>query len=321
MGDWIYYINRIGADAAHDNAGYLFTMRLDGKDRPQICDDSSKDINVINYEWICYGNVSHNNELWMVSTNGSIKRQVFDGSSCHYNVVGDWVFYSSIETGYLYKRHITGAQSGQCLVAAPHPIGNINIVGDWVYYTLKIENNPIGAVCKININGEPESMKQLTDYYEIPPTETTALNYENDEVIESLVEIAIDLKEQEENRTVSEKEIRDEFLSMNKQIVGSWEFGTEFKETTGKFITLDFYDNNTFVKAIYNYSKTPPEQIISRGIYQVTYKKLFLITEENAIDYEKTITSDKITLKLGSVAIAMLGDYTSGKTELDFTKK
>ena len=81
-------------------------------------------------------------------------------------------------------------------------------------------------------------------------------------------------------------------------------------------MSLQFNNDFTFEM---NYTK---QNETYKGVYQVTYTKLFLSTEDFAMDFSMKASMDftKMTLVPGEIALSMLDD-DSNYSEMEFIKK
>jgi len=137
QGDWIYYVS--------DNGGCLSKMHINGKHKERISDDSCLFINVMD-DWIYYSNVSDNNYLYGIRTDGTERTKLNDDYSENVSVVGDWIYYSRVVkeplgnygelTSYilteyhLYKIHTDG--TGRVKIHDDKYMF-MNVTEDWVY--------------------------------------------------------------------------------------------------------------------------------------------------------------------------------------------
>lgn len=102
-------------------------------------------------DWIYYTDVSGDNYLYKIKTDGTGKTQLNNERTQNINVVGEWVYYISndndFEEKYLYKIKTNGSNK---MKLNNDVTGNITVMGDWIYY---INNSDDDRIYKIRTDG------------------------------------------------------------------------------------------------------------------------------------------------------------------------
>lgn len=120
--EWIYYVNDF-----HGNR--IYKIKIDGSDRTQVNDESSRYINVIG-DWIYYSNPS---KVFKIRKDGSERTQItYDiPSPQHISVVGDWIYYR-INPGS--KIHRIRTDGSDLTKLDDLDSDYLNVVDGWIYY-------------------------------------------------------------------------------------------------------------------------------------------------------------------------------------------
>jgi RNA polymerase sigma factor (sigma-70 family) len=116
-------------------------------------------------EWIYYRNISDNDFLYKMKTDGTGKTKLSSDITTYLNVVGDWIYYQNkSDQDTIYKIRMNG--TGRTKLNNDMS-DHISIVGDWIYYSnlsnVSYGDGAYGYLYKIRKDGTGKT--KLSDNY------------------------------------------------------------------------------------------------------------------------------------------------------------
>ncbi|AWI06505.1 DUF5050 domain-containing protein [Clostridium drakei] len=189
---WLYYANL-------DDGSKIYKMRTDGSDKKLLCNDSAENYMNIIGNWIYYCD-NENNNLYRIKLDGSEKQKLNNSKSRNINIVGNYIYYSSIDdndNGLLCKMKLDGSENrtlsdvdcstaievqgdyiycsgfnsngiykvkndgtGYEKISEDKYVISLYVLGDWVYHVDLMSGNMTSKLYRMKLNGSLDQIVQ-----------------------------------------------------------------------------------------------------------------------------------------------------------------
>ncbi|MCL1832438.1 MAG: DUF5050 domain-containing protein [Oscillospiraceae bacterium] len=163
VGDMMYF------SAMGEGAGYIHSVTVEGKDRKELNQAESHNINVIG-NTIFFSNAEDDYSVYSMNLDGTKLQKVTNYDSEHMNIIGDWVIFvyddeeaeeESLNIYRILRRKIYDEEDEtieQRLIRINAvPSTDVNVIGDWIFYI----NTDDGCIYRVDINGD--NISRLND--------------------------------------------------------------------------------------------------------------------------------------------------------------